>query len=168
MSITTINKKFNKDFNNFFICDFVIDTDDAKKVFQSYDNKLKFTFSNPNLKINIIKFDEDVHQRVSTFIISDDSFVLNDDTFNNKEEWELIEDLEIENCQVLILTEELINGELDEWLESCIKMEQLYKVEEDGRICLLSGFGPGYYNLYGIKKDDKYVACKMEFIKEKI
>lgn len=156
MSITSLNKNFNKEFKNFIICDFVIDSDDAKIVYNSSNNK--FNFMKPVLKINIIKFDEDVHKRISSFVLSDGDL--------EESSWELIDKIEIDACQLLILPEDVINDELDNWLESNIKMNELYKVEEDGRICLISGFGPGVYRLMGIKNNDIYKAIKMEFIKE--
>jgi hypothetical protein len=156
MSITSLNKTFNKKFTNFIICDFVIDSDDAKKMFDS--SMYTFNFEEPTIKINIIKFDDDKHHRISSFILYDKELKENN--------WELIEKIEIDNCQVLILPEDIINSELDDWLESNIKMNELYKIEDDGRICLLSGFGPGVYRLMGIKNNDKYTSLKMEFIKE--
>ena len=168
MSITSLNKNFDKEFKNFIICDFVIDSDDAKIVYNS--SNIKFNFMKPVLKINIIKFDEDVHNRISSFVLSDgDLKDLKESSLGLIESsWELIDKIEIDACQLLILPEDVINDELDNWLESNIKMNELYKVEEDGKICMISGFGPGVYRLMGIKDNDIYKAIKMEFIKENV
>ena len=175
MSITSLNKNFDKEFKNFIICDFVIDSDDAKIVYNS--SNIKFNFMKPVLKINIIKFDEDVHNRISSFVLSDgdlkdlkeSSLGLIESSLGLIESsWELIDKIEIDACQLLILPEDVINDELDNWLESNIKMNELYKVEEDGKICMISGFGPGVYRLMGIKDNDIYKAIKMEFIKENV
>ena len=48
-------------------------------------------------------------------------------------------------------------------------MKELYNVNEDGRMCITSGFGPGEYSLFGIRNENKeIIAIKMTFIKEKI
>jgi len=157
---TTIEKIFNINFNNFFISDFIIDSDDAIK-YANNDNNTKYSFVNPTLKINIIKFDEEANSRISSFTLFEKAV---EDT-----EWNLLQKLEVDYCMVLILNEDnLKNKDLDDWLESCISLKELYKVEDDGRICLYSGFGPGVYKLLCKKENDKIVALKIEFIKENI
>ena len=150
-------------FNNFIIADFMIDADDVNKYVKD-DSNLKFSLSNPTLKINVIKFNEEKNSRVSSFILYDKEFVLQETI-----EWELLQKIEVDYCMILILNEDnLKNKELDDWLEKCISLKELYKVEEDGRICLYSGFGPGIYKLLCKKIDGKICALKMEFIKETI
>jgi len=169
MSITTIVKEFSNDFNNFFISDYIIDKDDVNFIFNSNSIK-KYSIKNPMCKINIIELNmsenlskEDKKTFVSSFTI------LNKNMLNNFEggKWEIFDKLEIENCQILILNEDnLDNNQLDDWLEYCITMKELYNVSDDGKICLTSGFGPGIYKLIGQKIDDDLVAIKIEFIKE--
>ena len=157
---TTIEKLFNVNFNNFIIADFIIDSDDATK-YANNTNNMKFSLVNPTLKINIIKFEEESNSRVSSFTLYEKEL---DDT-----EWEMLQKIEIDYCMVLILNEDnLKNKDLDDWLESCISLKELYRVEDDGRICLYSGFGPGVYKLLCKKADDKIVGFKIEFIKETV
>lgn len=157
---TTIEKLFNVNFNNFIIADFIIDSDDATK-YANNTNNMKFSLVNPTLKINIIKFEEEANSRVSSFTLYEKEL---DDT-----EWEMLQKIEIDYCMVLILNEDnLKNKDLDDWLESCISLKELYRVEDDGRICLYSGFGPGVYKLLCKKADDKIVGFKIEFIKETV
>ena len=157
---TTIEKLFNVNFNNFIIADFIIDSDDATK-YANNTNNMKFSLVNPTLKINIIKFEEESNSRVSSFTLYEKEL---DDT-----EWEMLQKIEIDYCMVLILNEDnLKNKDLDDWLESCISLKELDRVEDDGRICLYSGFGPGVYKLLCKKADDKIVGFKIEFIKETV
>ena len=157
---TTIEKLFNVNFNNFIIADFIIDSDDATK-YANNTNNMKFSLVNPTLKINIIKFEEESNSRVSSFTLYEKEL---EDT-----EWEMLQKIEIDYCMVLILNEDnLKNKDLDDWLESCISLKELYRVEDDGRICLYSGFGPGVYKLLCKKADDKIVGFKIEFIKETV
>lgn len=167
-SITTIEKLFNINFNNFIIADFMIDADDVNKYTQN-DSNLKFSLSNPTLKINVIKFNEEKNSRVSSFILYDKEFVLCNKESDETIEWELLQKIEVDYCMILILNEDnLKNNELDDWLEKCISLKELYKIEDDGRICLYSGFGPGIYKLLCKKIDGKIGALKIEFIKETI
>lgn len=157
--LTTIEKLFNINFNNFIIADFIIDTDDVNKYVKDTNN-LKFSFSNPLLKINIIKFEEEENNRVSSFTLCENDLEL-------ITEWEPLQKIEVDYCMLLILNEDnLKNKELDDWLEHCISLKELYKVEDDGRICLYSGFGPGIYKLLCKKVDEKIVGLKIEFIRE--
>ena len=157
---TTIEKLFNVNFNNFIIADFIIDSDDATK-YANNTNNMKFSLVNPTLKINIIKFEEESNSRVSSFTLYEKEL---EDT-----EWEMLQKIEIDYCMVLILNEDnLKNKDLDDWLESCISLKELYRVEDDGRICLYSGFGPGVYKLLCKRAADKIVGFKIEFIKETV
>jgi len=163
-SITTIEKLFNLNFNNFIIADFIIDADDVKK-YMNDTNNTKFSLINPILKINVIKFQEEANSRVSSFILGEKEFVLGEKEFV----WTVLQKIEVDYCMILILNEDnLKNKELDDWLESCISLKELYKIEDDGRICMYSGFGPGVYKLLCKKVNDKIVALKIEFIKENI
>jgi hypothetical protein len=167
-SITTIEKLFNINFNNFIIADFMIDADDVNKYVKD-DTNLKFSFSNPTLKINVIKFNEEKNSRVSSFVLYDKEFIIYDKEFVETIEWELLQKIEVDYCMILILNEDnLKNNELDDWLEKCISLKELYKVEDDGRMCLYSGFGPGIYKLLCKKIDGKICALKIEFIKETV
>ena len=160
-TITTIEKLFNINFNNFIITDFIIDTDDVNKHFSDANN-LKLSFVNPILRLNIIKFEDDKHHRVS-------SFTLYEKDLQENIEWEPFQKIDIDFCKVLILNEDhLKNPNLDEWLENCITLKELFQTEDDGRICFYSGFGPGVYNLLCKKTDDKIFAVRIEFIKEKV
>jgi hypothetical protein len=160
-TITTIEKLFNINFNNFIIADFIIDADDVNKHFNDVNN-FKLSFVNPTLKLNIIKFDEDKNHRVS-------SFTLYEKDLQENIEWEPYQKIDIDYCKIIVLNEEhLKNEDLDDWLENCISLRELYKVEDDGRICFFSGFGPGVYNLLCKKSEDKIFAVKIEFIKEKV
>ena len=164
MSITTIVKQLSNDFNNFFIYDFIIDKDDVNFIFNSNSIK-KYSIKNPICKINIINLDYKKNTFVSSFTI------VNKDMVPNFEgcEWEFLENIEVENCQILILNEDKLNDvNLDDWLENCITMKELYNVSEDGKICITSGFGPGIYRLNGQKNGDELIAINMEFIKEHV
>jgi hypothetical protein len=57
---------------------------------------------------------------------------------------------------------------VDDWLENCITMKELYNISENGKICITSGFCPGIYRLNGQKNGDELIALKMEFIKEQV
>ena len=117
------------------------------------------------IKINIIELDYGKKTFVSSFTI------LNKNMLNVFEggDWVLFDKLEVENCQILILNEDnLVDNKLDEWLENCITMKELYNITDDGKICLTSGFGPGIYKLNGQKSGDELVAIKIEFIKEHV
>lgn len=162
MSITTIDKQFSCDFTNFFVSDYIIDKDDVNIIFNSIQ---KYSIKNPIIKINIIELDYGKKTFVSSFTI------LNKNMLNVFEggEWLVFDKLEVENCQILILNEDnLVDNKLDEWLENCITMKELYNITDDGKICLTSGFGPGIYKLIGQKSGDDLVAIKMEFIKEHV
>ena len=168
MSITTIVKQFSHDFTNFFVSDYIIDKDDVNIIFNSIQ---KYSIKNPMIKINIIQLNmsenlkENNKSHVSSFTI------LNKDMLHVFEdgEWNFFEKIEVENCQILILNEDkIVDNKLDEWLENCIIMKELYNITDDGKICLTSGFGPGIYKLNGQKSGDELVAIKMEFIKEHI
>jgi hypothetical protein len=162
-TITTIEKLFNINFNNFIIADFIIDADDASKYINDTKN-MKFSLVNPTLKINVIKFEEEKNSRVSSFILCDKDFVLQEPI-----EWEPLQKIEVDYCMILILNEDnLKNKDLDDWLDKCISLKELYKVEDDGRICLYSGFGPGIYKLLCKKENDKILALKIEFIIENV
>lgn len=159
MSIVTVENKFPDTLLNFFVSDFVIDAGDATTIF----NKMKkYTIYNPVIKINVINLEEKGNL-VSSFTL------YNKELFNEDGEFTLIDKLEIDNCQVLLLGENKLNDTtLDEWLEKCISIKELYNVEPDGKMCITSGFGPGVYNLMGIKVGEEVIALRMEFIKEKI
>ena len=162
MSITTIVKQFSCDFTNFFVSDYIIDKDDVNIIFNSIQ---KYSIKNPIIKINIIELDYGKKTFVSSFTI------LNKNMLNVFEggEWLVFDKIEVENCQILILNEDnLVDNKLDEWLENCIIMKELYNITDDGKICLTSGFGPGIYKLNGQKSGDELVAIKMEFIKEHV
>ena len=162
MSITTIVKQFSCDFTNFFVSDYIIDKDDVNIIFNSIQ---KYSIKNPMIKINIIELDYGKKTFVSSFTI------LNKNMLNVFEggEWLVFDKIEVENCQILIMNEyNLIDNKLDEWLENCITMKELYNITDDGKICLTSGFGPGIYKLNGQKSGDELVAIKMEFIKEHV
>jgi len=162
MSITTIVKQFSCDFTNFFVSDYIIDKDDVHIIFNSIQ---KYSIKNPMIKINIIELDYGKKTFVSSFTI------LNKNMLNVFEggEWVVFDKLEVENCQILILNEDnLVDNKLDEWLENCITMKELYNITDDGKICLTSGFGPGIYKLIGQKSGNDLVAIKMEFIKEHV
>jgi hypothetical protein len=162
MSITTIVKQFSCDFTNFFVSDYIIDKDDVNIIFNSIQ---KYSIKNPMIKINIIELDYGKKTFVSSFTI------LNKNMLNVFEggEWMVFDKLEVENCQILILNEDnLVDNKLDEWLENCITMKELYNITDDGKICLTSGFGPGIYKLNGQKSGDDLVAIKIEFIKEHV
>lgn len=162
MSITTVENKFSHNFTNFFVSDFIIDKDDANAIFDSIK---KYSIKNPMIKINVIKLEEDKNPRVSSFMIINKEL---DEKLDN-EKWEILEKLEVDNCQIVVLNEDkLFDEHLDDWLENCISMKELYNVTEDGKICITSGFGPGVYRLIGQKHEDELVAIKMEFIKENI
>jgi hypothetical protein len=163
MSITSVENKFLSDLNNFIISDFIIDSHYALKLFPKLN---KYSIKNTSIKINVIKLEEDRHHRVSSFTI------FNKELFNElieDKDFELLEKIEVDNCQIVILNEDkLFDEKLDDWLEKCIFIKEIYDVTEDGKICITSGFGPGVYSLLGYKKDDELVAVKMEFIKEKV
>ena len=162
MSITTIVKQFSCDFTNFFVSDYIIDKDDVNIIFNSIQ---KYSIKNPIIKINIIELDYGKKTFVSSFTI------LNKNMLNVFEggEWLVFDKIEVENCQILILNEDnLVDNKLDEWLENCITMKELYNITDDGKICLTSGFGPGIYKLNGQKSGDELVAIKIEFIKEHV
>lgn len=160
MSITCVENKFTKDFNNFVISDFMIDSDDFTNVFPDLQ---KYSIKNTAIKINVIKFEDDKNHRVSSVTL------FNKELFTEENEWVLLEKIEVDNCQIIILNEDkLDDNKLEDWLESCITMKDLYNVTEDGKVCVTSGFGPGVYRLMGFKINDELVAVRMEFIKEKV
>ena len=159
MSIVTVENKFPDSLLNFFVSDFVIDIDDATTVFNKMN---KYTMYNPVIKINLINLEEK-GKLVSSFTL------YNKELFNEYDEFTLIDKLEIDNCQVLLLSENnLKDSTLDDWLEKCISIKELYNIEPDGKMCITSGFGPGVYKLMGIKSGEEVIALRMEFIKEKI
>jgi hypothetical protein len=162
MSITTVENKFSQDFTNFFVSDFIIDRDDVNAVFNSIK---KYSIKNPMIKINVIQLEEEKNHRVSSFTILNKELLDKIET----DKWEILEKLEVDNCQIIVLNEDkLFDEQLNDWLENCISMKELYNVTEDGKICITSGFGPGVYRLIGQKFDDELVAIKMEFIKEQL
>jgi hypothetical protein len=153
-----IEKKFDIDFNNSICIDFVIDSEDAALIFNKNDT-IKVSLKTPTLLMDIVKFEEDKNKRLA-------SFTLYENDLPDKNSWELIQKLEVDYCMVLILIEEhLKQSELDDWLEKCISLKELYNIESDGKMCLSSGFGPGIYKLLGSKIDNKIVGIKIEFIK---
>jgi hypothetical protein len=164
MSIVAVQNSFKNNLEDLMISDFIIDSEDVNIIFKKENINL-YSIKNPKIKINIIKFEEDPNHRVSSFIICKNDFIDRDDL-----EWELLEKVEIDSCLVLLLTKEHAKQEsLDEWLEECRVMKEIYNVTEDGRICITSGFRPGVYSLFGIKNENKeLLAIKMTFIKEKI
>lgn len=163
MSIQVVENSFKNDLEDLIISDFIIDTDDVNTTFKK-ENLNLYSIKNPKIKINIIKLDGDPNHRVSSFIISKNNFVDSDNL-----EWKLLEKVEIDYCLVLLLSKNHLKlDSLDDWLEECRLMKEIYNVTEDGRICITSGFGPGVYSLYGIKEQEEIVAIKMTFIKEKI
>ena len=164
MSIISVENSFKNDLFDLLVTDFIIDADDVNTIFKK-DKLNLYSVKNPKIKINIIKFDEDPNHRVSSFIISKTDFIENENL-----ELQLLEKIEIDNCLVLLLSKEHIKDEtLDDWLEECRLMKEIYNVTEDGKMCFTSGFGPGIYSLFGIKNEDKeIIAMKMTFILEKI
>ena len=164
MSIIVVENSFKNDLLNLLISDFIIDSEDVNKIFENSNLQLYF-IKNPKIKINLIKFEEDPNHRVSSFILSNKDFV---EDINLK--WELLEKIVIDNCLVLVLSKDHAKDEsLDDWLEECRVMKEIYNVTEDGKTCVSSGFGPGIYSLFGIKNEDKeIIAIKMTFIKESI
>ena len=164
MSIVVVENSFKNDLQNLFISDFILDSEDVNKVIQNTSLNL-YSIKNPKIKINVIKLEEDPNHRISSFIVSKNDFVDNDTL-----EWELLEKIEIDNCLILLLSKEhALLESLDEWLDECRLMKELYNVTEDGRMCITSGFGPGIYSLFGIKNEDKeIIAMKMTFIKETV
>lgn len=162
MPITSVVKSFSRDFTNFFVSDFLIDKDDVNIIFETIQ---KYSIKNPMIKINIIDLENNIKPHVSSFTI------LNKDMLHIFEggEWELFEKIEVENCLILILNEDQLDDiHLDDWLENCITMKELYNVSENGKICITSGFCPGIYKLNGQKNGDELIALKMEFIKEQV
>lgn len=163
MSITSVENKFTSELNNFIISDFIIDSHDAINIFPKLN---KYSIKNTSIKINVIKLEEDKNYRVSSFTI------FNKELFNElveNSDFELLDKIEVDNCQIVILNEDkLFDDKLDDWLENCISIKELYDVTEDGKICITSGFGPGVYSLLGYKKNNELIAVKIEFIKEKV
>jgi hypothetical protein len=164
MSVISVENSFKNDLQDLIVSDFIIDSEDVNKVFQNTNINL-YSIKNPKIKINIIKFEEDPNHRVSSFIISKNDFI-----DNGNLEWQLLEKIDIDNCLVLLLSKDHAKDEsLDDWLEECGVMKEIYNVTEDGKICVTSGFGPGIYSLFGIKDVNKeMMAIKMTFIKESI
>ena len=169
MSIISVENSFKNELEDLMVSDFIIDAEDVNKVFENTSINL-YSIKNPKIKINIIKFDEDPNYRVSSFILSKNDFINKNDL-----EWELLEKIEIDNCLVLLLSKEHTKiDSLDDWLDECRSMKEIYNVLEDGRICVTSGFGPGVYSLFGIKElnqetnQKEITAIKMTFIKEEI
>jgi len=169
MSIISVENSFKNELHDLIVSDFIIDSEDVNKVFENTSINL-YSIKNPKIKINIIKFDEDPNHRVSSFIVSKNDFINRNDL-----EWELLEKIEIDNCLVLLLSKEHTKlDSLDDWLDECRSMKEIYNVSEDGRICITSGFGPGVYSLFGIKElnqetnQKEITAIKMTFIKEEI
>ncbi len=151
-----IEKKFDIDFNNSICIDFVIVSEDASLIFNKNDT-LKVSLKTPTLIMDIVKFEVDKNKRLASFTLYENEL---------PKSWELIHKLEVDYCMVLILIEEHLNqSELDDWLEKCISLKELYNIEPDGKMCLSSGFGPGIYKLLGSKIDNKIVGIKIEFIK---
>lgn len=167
MSITTVENKFSQDFTNFFVSDFIIDKDDVNSVFESLT---KYSIKNPMIKINVINLEEEDEKKDKTYRVS--SFMIFNKEMLDKietDKWEILQKIEVDNCQIVVLNEDkLFDEQLDDWLENCISMKELYNVTEDGKICITSGFGPGIYRLIGQKSENELVAIKMEFIKETI
>jgi hypothetical protein len=164
MSIVVVENTFKNDLEDFFISDFILDSEDVIKVVQNTSLNL-YSIKNPKIKINVIKLVEYPNHKVSSFIISKNDF--ND---NDTLDWKLLEKIEIDNCLILLLSKEHTKlDSLDEWLDECRTMRELYNVIDDGRICISSGFGPGIYSLYGIKNEhEELIAIKMIFIKETV
>jgi hypothetical protein len=160
MSITSVENKFSSDFTNFVVSDFMIDSEDFSTAFPELQ---KYSIKNTAIKINVIKFEEEKNHRVSSVTI------FNKELFTEANEWQLLEKIEVDNCQIVILNEDkLQDNSLEDWLESCISMKELYNVSDDGKVCITSGFGPGIYRLMGFKMNDELVAIRLEFIKEKV
>lgn len=161
MSITVFEKVFSNKFDNVLVADFMIDGGDAIKLFDN-PNQPTYSFTNPKIIINKILL-EDNKERVSSFTLVENDYNLTNTT------WELFEKIDVENCSVVILNEKNLDDDcLDDWLESKIKCKDLFIVEDDGKIYISSGFGPGVYNLMVSKENYVIKAIKIEFIKEKI
>ena len=162
MSITQVENIFKNDLQDLLLSDFIIDSEDVNKVFQSSSLNL-YTIKNPMIKINVIKLEEEKNHRISSFTISQKDFI-----YQNDMEWKLLKKIEIDCCLLLLLTKEHAKlNSLDDWLDECRQMKELYNVNEDGRMCITSGFGPGVYSLFGIKdSNNETLAIKMTFIKE--
>ena len=159
MSIEIIETKFNTDFNNFIINDFIIDEEDTKCVF-SDENIPKYFFKKPTLLISIIELNEDKYTKLVS------SFTILENKINEKSEWKLIKKIDIDLCNLLIL--DMNTKDLDNWLEKCISSKDLYNIESDGKISINTGFGPGVYNLMGNFYEERLNALRIEFIKEHI
>ena len=159
MSIEIIETKFETDFINFIVNDFIIDTEDAKHLFSNNDIS-KFTFKKPTLLISVIELNEGRYKKLVS------SFTILENKINEKSEWKLIKKIDIDLCNLLILDENATG--LDDWLEKCITSKDLYNIEPDGKININTGFGPGVYNLMGNFYEDKLNALRIEFIKENI
>jgi hypothetical protein len=161
MSITTVEHDFGFTLENIIITDFIIDSDDLHVIYPSLN---KYTIKNSKLKINIIQFDDKVN-RVSSFTIIDNSVKYSDEELEKVE----LEKIEIDYCVVLILSEQsLTDKNLDNWLEKCIDLKELYQIEPNGNMYISSGFGPGIYKLIGLKINNELIGIKIEFIKENI
>lgn len=159
MSFVSYEKQFDSPFINLVVFDFVIDSGDFALIF---DSLKKYNFTEPILKINTVELEEIKNKWVS-------GFTLHEKTADLSGNWELVENIEVDNGQILILNESHIEDEiLDDWLEKCITTKDFYEIENDGKICIKSGFGPGAYKVLATKTDDKVVGLKIEFIKEKI
>ena len=159
MSIIPVENKLANDFNNFIVSDFMIDLDDFNAIFKKSP---KYSIKNTSIKINVIKL-EDERYRVSSVLL------FNKDLFTELCTFDLLEKIEVDHCQIVILNEDKLNDTtMDDWLENCISMKELYNVSPDGKICISSGFGVGIYKLMGCKMNDELVAIKIEFIKEHV
>jgi hypothetical protein len=158
-TIIPVENKLTNDLNNFIISDFMIDLDDFNAIFK---NSTKYSIKNTSIKINVIKL-EDERYRVSSVLL------FNKDLFTELCTFDLLEKIEVDHCQIVILNEDKLNDTtMDDWLESCISMKELYNVLNDGKICISSGFGVGIYRINGSYVNDELVAIKIEFIKESI
>ena len=119
MSIEIIETKFEIDFNNFIVNDFVIDTEDVNHLFSNNDIS-KFTLKKPTLLISIIELNEGKYKKLVS------SFTILENKINEKSEWKLIKKIDIDLCNLLILDENTNTKGLDDWLEKCILSKDLY------------------------------------------
>lgn len=153
---------FEIDFNNFIINDFVIDSEDANKIFTETIDSLKYSLKKPTIKINTMKLDDDKFKNMLT------SFTFYEGELDENLKWKLVQKIDVEYCMILILNESILSKDnLDEWLEQCLK--KLYSINPEGAICLNSGFGPGVYRLLGsYNESNQLIALRIEFIKENL